>query len=373
MFKSADGGLDWAETSLPYDSNRWVVAVHPARAGTVYVGKTDVPWGLYVTTDGGATWVARAGPGYDNWVRALQVDTFSSAVFAIGADYQLYHSFDDGATWTLVTIGFTGGGSEWDTFSVDSAHGRMFYLKRRNYVDLTVDAYVSADGGETWNLIGIWPTSASVLADPRDAGVIYLGNLKTADGGLTWSTLRFAPLSLHPASPDVAYAVAAGSSPYSYAIIKSKSGGTCWQPFSPTSPDFGYVYTVAVNASSDLLVGTSSNGGYGRGGLWHVVDTDIVTSPIVDTNPPMLSGSAIPANIWPPDGRSVNVTITAVASDSESCITSITINGSPVSLDSPTLTVSLAATQGAVYHIPITATDAGGNQVNSEVVVSVAR
>jgi len=233
--------------------------------------------------------------------------------------------------------------------------------------------YISDDGGVTWHRAG--PAAAfagsgyRILVDPRDRNLIYVGNSRSTDGGLTWTPLRFAPAALNATNPDIMYSGMGVNW-----VFKSKDRGVCWKPFSGT---FGNITGIRANAFSSILVemypqssGLPPNSAIG--GIWRTVDTDLITAPVFDTSPPALSASASPATIWPPDGSMVGVVIRAVASDAETCVTSLTINGSPVSIDDPYIQVFLRATERTTYTIPVVATDAAGNQSRVDVVIPVA-
>jgi photosystem II stability/assembly factor-like uncharacterized protein len=82
VFKTVNGGANWVriDPTLP-DMPVHSVVVHPARAGTLYIG-TDL--GVFVTVDGGASWM-RENTGFANViVEHLQITTGKLFAFTHG-------------------------------------------------------------------------------------------------------------------------------------------------------------------------------------------------------------------------------------------------------------------------------------------------
>jgi photosystem II stability/assembly factor-like uncharacterized protein len=110
MSKSSDGGRTWSTimNGLPHDffygysSSGWEadsIAVDPASASTVYVGK---PQGLFKTTDGGINWRQLVTiPA----ASSIVVDAANpSVVYAASGVFGVWRSNDEGMTWTLAGL-----------------------------------------------------------------------------------------------------------------------------------------------------------------------------------------------------------------------------------------------------------------------------
>ena len=112
LFRSADGGLTWAEVALPVKHHApdvMAVASDPRDARVLYVGTHEA--GVLKTTDGGATWlpVNTGLKGLD--VHGLAIDPnapvkLHAAVREMGAG--LYRTSDGGQQWVRVDDGPAG-------------------------------------------------------------------------------------------------------------------------------------------------------------------------------------------------------------------------------------------------------------------------
>lgn len=179
---------------------------------------------VYVTVNGGQTWVADADPfavGED--IGAIACFPMTRDVTRIlvargtadaGNPAEVAYSDDDGATWTVANVGTTNGQY------VTNADG-MFALDLYHIWLVTNDGYIyfSADGGGTWTTQDAGVTTVNDLnavkfVDGLNGYAAGESNtvLKTADGGTAW-TLLTAPvaqagqdvLALGLVSKDVAW------------------------------------------------------------------------------------------------------------------------------------------------------------------------
>jgi photosystem II stability/assembly factor-like uncharacterized protein len=177
----------------------------------------------------------------------------------------------------------------------------------RNSSDWGDGVYRSADGGETWQNIGLKEsrTIARIVADPKNPEVAYvaaMGNLwkdggerglfKTTDAGKAWKLVLHASsphdaqtgcgdVALDPANPQIVYAAlyARQRTPWSFTsgpsatggedvggIFKSTDGGGTWKKLSGGLPGQTGRIGLAVSASDPkviMAVVQSYEGGFG--------------------------------------------------------------------------------------------------------------
>ena len=212
------------------------------------------------TTDGGASWAARAVPGADT-LQFRDVHAFSdreAVVLSIGpgASSRVYRTEDGGERWTLAFVnpepeGFFDCFAFWDAsngfaFS-DSVEGRFLYAETR-------------DGGRSWELAdrlpaatpgegGFAASGTCAATGAAGAGWIATGNgmipriLRTSDFGQTWSAAAVpldggdaagaTSLDFRPGPPSRQWGVAVGGSlaapdSVSRTTARSLDGGRTW-------------------------------------------------------------------------------------------------------------------------------------------------
>src|SRR5207248_4493415 len=163
ILKATDGGANWFAVWDWFTGLRASVralAIDPARATTIYAGVDDGaagPSGLFKSTDGGLTWantsVTRAA------VSLVAIDPANSSVVYAAAEghytdpkgFQgLFKSTNGGATWQAAGKGLDSvTGSRLTTataLKIDPANSNILYLGTSN-----AGVFRSADGGSTWS------------------------------------------------------------------------------------------------------------------------------------------------------------------------------------------------------------------------------
>jgi hypothetical protein len=103
VFKSTNiGAASYSFTSTSFPQTQVLcVATAATSLSTVFAGTNGQGAGIYISTDGGATWSA-SGTGLGNTVvKALAVDPTSAQNVYAGTASGIYVSKDGGATWTL--------------------------------------------------------------------------------------------------------------------------------------------------------------------------------------------------------------------------------------------------------------------------------
>jgi photosystem II stability/assembly factor-like uncharacterized protein len=218
VYKSVDGGKNWAHVGLPDSRQIGAVIVHPANPNIVYVaalGHVYAPSaerGIYRTTDGGASWhkvlfVNDKTGGIDVVFDPQNPNTLFAAMWEVyrtpwslnsgGPGSGLYRSTDGGNTWKrLEGHGLPDGVLGRIGVSVSGADGsRVYALIEAKEGGL----FRSDDGGDTWTRVNdderyrqrAWYFT-HIFADPKTVDTVYVENtglFRSVDGGKTFTLL----------------------------------------------------------------------------------------------------------------------------------------------------------------------------------------
>jgi photosystem II stability/assembly factor-like uncharacterized protein len=207
LFKSDNGGGSWTalSTGLPYEYVN-AVAVDPTWPATLYAGGND---GVRRSDDGGAHW-ANANTGITGQlVLSLALDPEAPQTLYAGTyNHGIFVTTDGGATWSPSDGGqaFLANGHV-DTIALDPSDPRTLYAGFDSGA-----VWKSSDGGASWQQManGLYDTShfsyasvRSLAIDPTSPSTVYataarslfsvaiapLGVFSSNDGGATWQPL----------------------------------------------------------------------------------------------------------------------------------------------------------------------------------------
>jgi photosystem II stability/assembly factor-like uncharacterized protein len=213
VIKSLDGGQTWQQVNNGL-GNLYIgsLFMHPTNPDILLAGAGAVTYpdgaGVYLTTDGGAT-----------WKKTLDAYVISSVEFAssnpkiayAGNIGEFYRSEDGGYTWRRMTQD----GARWGPEGVSVGTPIDFQVDPRNPDRVFVNAYgggnfVSEDGGATWQIASKGYTGAMVrdiAVDPQEPGRIYAasrsGIFVSQNGGEDWAGIasgEFKDLDWHAIS-----------------------------------------------------------------------------------------------------------------------------------------------------------------------------
>ncbi len=276
VLKSTDGGLHWTPIFDEMPSlSIGAITIDPTDPSKIYVGTGEANSsgdsfdgdGLYMSPDGGTTWV-HLGLEQTRHINRIVVNPQNPQVLFVAAmgslfspspDRGVYRSLDGGQTWEQVL--FVSDTTGCIDLAINPENPQILYaamwerIRRpwmRRVGGPTSGIYRSTDGGETWELLtnGL-PQGANVgriglALAPSNPQVIYaiyadhpgyfMGIYKTTDGGDTWFRVNDAALSnlfssygwyfgnirVDPTNENVVYALGLD-------LYRSTNGGNSWQ------------------------------------------------------------------------------------------------------------------------------------------------
>ncbi len=201
IYKSTDGGASWTNMGLPDSQHISTIIVHPENSDVVWVAAQGPLWssggdrGLYMTTDGGASWKRTLGD--DEWISVTDIeidprdpDLLYAATWQRhrtvakylggGPGSGLHKSTDGGQTWTELTNGLPEGNMGKIGLSVSPQNPDMIYaaieLDRK-----TGGVFRSLDRGASWTKMSDAVAGATgphyyqeLFASPHHFGRLYL-------------------------------------------------------------------------------------------------------------------------------------------------------------------------------------------------------
>jgi photosystem II stability/assembly factor-like uncharacterized protein len=230
VYRSDDGGANWSKTSLGLDE-ALVTAVdaNPLIPGKAYASTFD---GVYATADGGGTWTRASGGLPPEPVAALAVTEVIH--LQPGDPETIYAGTLGGGLWTSVD-----GGTSW--------------LRR----DGLEDDFISAVAIDPVNIFNVYAGTDHPFDGSNPQGVY-----KSADGGATWQRMGLDPggfpidvLAIDPSNPSRIGAASRGLGGY----FQSTNGGVSWTSVTPGG-GCGAVNTVLYPGVGDRVLVGASNG-----------------------------------------------------------------------------------------------------------------
>jgi photosystem II stability/assembly factor-like uncharacterized protein len=250
IFTSLDDGQTWVSSSNGISSaNNLSFLLH--YGGELYTCKNATP---YVSADNGQNWTSLGGSGIDpNAYGNSFLKTATDLFF--GSNYGLYNSTDGGATWSLLS-------SDYNNFMMES-QGMIFYAGLlNNHATLAA----SSDNGNTWTEYGNGINAMyinTLLATPQNLFSRRAGGMQgSSDQGLTFFDVTgFQGISLSNLYEE-------NASIFATSQITTSNGGLLQAPlsggvFTPLNGDLTENnVTCFFNTGTSWLLGSTFQGSY---------------------------------------------------------------------------------------------------------------
>jgi photosystem II stability/assembly factor-like uncharacterized protein len=265
VFESQDGGAKWQRLARVDGRDDLVIdsiLVDPANPKRLVVGAwvlgdlSHPDGGLYISDDGGATWVSQPEMRGQS-VRALAGAPSDPKIIVAGTLEGVFRSNDSGAHWQRISPKDNAEIHEIASLAVDPSDPNVIYAGTWHL------PWKTTDGGASWQPIqqGIAVDSDvfSIILDPKTPKVVYLsacsGIYKSEDGGAKFVAAAGIPKNAHRTrvlmqDPNHLDTVFAGTTE---GLYRTFDAGKYWVP--TTGPDVivNDVFVDPANSKHVLL------------------------------------------------------------------------------------------------------------------------
>ena len=243
IYKSTDAGKTWTHHGLRDAQQIATIAVDPRDPNRLFVAALGHPYGpneergIFRSVDGGRTFVKvlyrdENTGGIDVVIDPSNAQTIYAALWEarqgpwenaafFGSGSGVFKSTDGGNTWSQLTKGLPTTGELLGRAGLEvcAANPKRLYAIAGTTKE-SGGVYRSDDAGETWQRMNdddrLWGRPGDfneVRADPKNADIVYVGNIvawKSTDGGKTFASFVGAPggddyhrLWINPNDPNI--------------------------------------------------------------------------------------------------------------------------------------------------------------------------
>lgn len=262
IYESDDDGATWKRLARLGTADDLVVdhlIVDEANPKTMYAGvwKMDEQGGgVYVSHDGGHTWIAGQGIKGQS-VRSLAQATSNPDILIAGSMSGVFRSKDGGEHWTQISPLGSEEIHKVESVAIDPTDANIIYAGTWHL------PWKTTDGGKTWHSIkeGLIVDSDifSILLDPDFPSTVYMsacsGIYKSETGGELFRKIQGIPttarrtraLRLDPANRSIIYAGTTEG------LYKTENAGASWQRMTSPNLIINDIYIDPANPRRVLL------------------------------------------------------------------------------------------------------------------------
>jgi hypothetical protein len=209
IFKSTDGGVNWAQLASTANLNFYYVnrLAFSANGSILLAATRDT--GMWQSVDGGNLWTSATGDA----AAMLDVKFIpgSNTLAVAGGRRNAYYSTDAGLTWTAsASLTLENASTSRVEIGVSESEPGTVYLSTYNGTSLLAEVWKSTDSGVTYARTAARPSPSAlggqgwydnaIWVDPTNPLRVVVGGTtlaSTADGGATWTTRSYG-VGIHP-------------------------------------------------------------------------------------------------------------------------------------------------------------------------------
>jgi photosystem II stability/assembly factor-like uncharacterized protein len=292
VFKSTDGASNWSRiNSGLVDINISALAIARSNSQTLYAGSKSGT--IYKSTNGGSTWNQVRSDVNQVYIWTIAIDPNNPNIVYVGTGgSRIFITFDGGQSWVNSSDPLL---QHVRAIAIDPTNTNRIYAGN-------LILFRSTDRGLTWNPVDIRPDSmdiTSIVLDPRDSRVIYVGSRRgdifiSTDSGAHWAgdfleleDTEVSSLALDPLNPDTIY-VGGGETiigrPGDTGIFKSTNRGRNWVMLD-TGISFPDILAIAASPSDGGAVYAGSRGlgifkSTDQGSSWRQVNNGLIAADV---------------------------------------------------------------------------------------------
>ena len=190
VFKTANSGETWEETSLVADHNVWSLAINPCNSQEIWA-VTGPEWvskgSIYRSRDRGMTWSKVQTNLEESWFYIIVINPRDPNILFVGGEKGVFRTNDGGVTWSQLEPYSWCRGLALDPENPDKIYAGWYDSGRDESV-----ISKSSDGGDNWVTYDIYPLELLCLrVNPENCPVLYggdanLGVYKSNNNGENW-------------------------------------------------------------------------------------------------------------------------------------------------------------------------------------------
>jgi photosystem II stability/assembly factor-like uncharacterized protein len=273
IFVSTDGGATWTERNgtspnILMDADITELVLHPSDADTMYA--YGLVHGIVGTADGGVTWNAESNLAT---VREMIMDPHNPPVLYCATDTDVVVYDPTSPSPLPSTLDILGDGSNPDVLSIaaDPNHSGRLFAAAFGY-----GIYRTSDGGTSWQKAGSNSINATAITvNPHNSNRIYSVETdpisgytilwRSLNGGSSWSSLYNTTewgvvngIAVDSLEADALYIATANAG-----VWVSGDGGVSWESAPGTFTGYGTNHIIAdAGVTQKIYIGSATGGIY---------------------------------------------------------------------------------------------------------------